>query len=97
MLEGRNFGKALVRVTPPADIVQLVKATPMYGLIVLLHGAATGSLFWTPISTSLAESGTCFAVPELIGYGRSPPPSSSYGIVESNSEIPDPPMEDQLS
>ena len=69
----------------------------MSDLIVLLHGAATGSLSWTPISASLAELGASFAVPDLIGYGRSPPPSSSYGIAESNSEMPDPPMEDRLS
>jgi hypothetical protein len=37
------------------DIVQLVKATPMSDLIVLLHGAAISSLSWTPISASVEQ------------------------------------------
>jgi pimeloyl-ACP methyl ester carboxylesterase len=69
----------------------------MSDLIVLLHGAATGSSSWTTISASLSGSGASVVAPDLIGYGRSPPPSSSYGIAESNSDMRDPPMEDQLS
>jgi pimeloyl-ACP methyl ester carboxylesterase len=74
-----------------------LKAAPMSDLIVLLHGSGTGSSSWMPIAASLAGSGASVVAPDLLGYGRSPPPGSSYGIAESNSEMRDPPMENPLS
>src|SRR5271155_3212910 len=59
----------------------------MSDLIVLLSGAATGSSSWTPISAPLAALGASVVAPDLIGYGRSPPPSSSYGIAEEVSRL----------
>jgi hypothetical protein len=38
----------------------------------LLHGSATGSSSWTPISASLAASGASVVAPDLIGCGRFP-------------------------
>jgi pimeloyl-ACP methyl ester carboxylesterase len=59
----------------------------MSDLIVLLHGSATGSSSWTPLAASLAGSSASVVAPDLIGYGRSPPPSSSYGIAEEVSHL----------
>jgi pimeloyl-ACP methyl ester carboxylesterase len=90
MLEGAISARHWCASRRQRDIVRLVKAAAMSDLIVLLHGSATGSSTWTPISAPLAGSGASFTVPDLIGYGRSPPPSSSYGIAESNSDMRDP-------
>jgi pimeloyl-ACP methyl ester carboxylesterase len=42
---------------------------------------------WTLISASLSGWGASVVAPDLIGYGRSPPPSSSYGIAEEVSHL----------
>jgi pimeloyl-ACP methyl ester carboxylesterase len=42
----------------------------MSDLIVLLHGAATGSSSWTPVSAALTAAGARVVAPDLIGYGR---------------------------
>jgi pimeloyl-ACP methyl ester carboxylesterase len=59
----------------------------MSDLIVLLHGSGTGSSSWMPIAASLAGSGASVVAPDLLGYGRSPPPGSSYGIAEEVSHL----------
>jgi pimeloyl-ACP methyl ester carboxylesterase len=68
-------------------LFEWLKAAAMSDLIVLLHGSATGSSSWTPISAPLAALGASVIAPDLIGYGRSPPPSSSYGIAEEVSHL----------
>ena len=46
----------------------------------LLHGSATGSSSWAPVAASLASFGARVFAPDLIGYGRSPVPATSYSI-----------------
>ncbi len=46
--------------------------------IVLLHGSATGSTSWVPVRTGLEAFGARVVVPDMLGYGRSPPPSEAW-------------------
>jgi pimeloyl-ACP methyl ester carboxylesterase len=55
--------------------------------IVLLHGACTGSYSWDPIAGALESSGASVFAPDLIGYGRSPAPTGSYGIGEEVAHL----------
>ena len=59
----------------------------MSDLIVLLHGAATGSSSWTPVSAALTHAGRRVVAPDLVGYGRSPPASDCYGIAEEVAHL----------
>ena len=59
----------------------------MTDTIVLLHGAATGAASWAPVARPLTASGEKVFAPELLGYGRSPVPSSSYGIEEEVAHL----------
>jgi pimeloyl-ACP methyl ester carboxylesterase len=54
----------------------------MSDTIVLLHGSASGSASWGPVASVLASSGARVFAPDMLGYGRSPAPTSSYGINE---------------
>jgi hypothetical protein len=98
MLEVRNFGKALERVTPLARHRSIGENNPNERPDCTPSRCChRGSLSGTPISASLAALGASIVAPDLIGYGRPPPPGSYYGIAESNSEMRDRPMEDRLS
>jgi pimeloyl-ACP methyl ester carboxylesterase len=55
--------------------------------IVLLHGSATGSSLWDPVGGSLVSSGASVFAPEMLGYGQSPAPTSSYGIAEEVAHL----------
>jgi pimeloyl-ACP methyl ester carboxylesterase len=55
--------------------------------IVLLHGSATGSSSWRPVADTLAASGARVFAPDMLGYGRSPPPTGSYGIEEEVAHL----------
>src|SRR2546422_3000770 len=52
----------------------------MSDTIVLLHGSATGSSSWDAVAGSLVSAGARVFAPDLLGYGRSPAPSGSYGM-----------------
>jgi pimeloyl-ACP methyl ester carboxylesterase len=56
----------------------------MTDTIVLLHGGATGPS-WNPVARTLVSSGASVFAPDMLGYGRSPAPSSSYGIAERSN------------
>jgi pimeloyl-ACP methyl ester carboxylesterase len=59
----------------------------MSNAIVLLHGSATGSSSWSPIADSLRSSGARVFAPDMLGYGRSPAPTSSWGIGEEIAHL----------
>jgi pimeloyl-ACP methyl ester carboxylesterase len=59
----------------------------MSDTIVLLHGSATGSSSWDPVAGSLVSSGASVFAPDTLGYGRSPAPTSSYGIDEEVAHL----------
>ena len=59
----------------------------MSDTIVLLHGSATGSLSWDPVAGSLRSSGACVFAPDMLGYGTSRAPTSSYGIEEEVAHL----------
>jgi pimeloyl-ACP methyl ester carboxylesterase len=46
--------------------------------LVLLHGSATGSYSWAAVRTGLEAHGATVLVPDMLGYGRSPPPSEGW-------------------
>lgn len=48
--------------------------------IVLLHGSANGSYAWRPIREALVSSGASVFAPDMLGYGKSPPPGDSFSI-----------------
>jgi pimeloyl-ACP methyl ester carboxylesterase len=49
----------------------------MTDTIVLLHGSATSSSSWDAVARSLVSSGATAFSPDMLGYGGSPPPTSS--------------------
>lgn len=55
--------------------------------IVLLHGSATGSYSWGVIRHALVTSGADVLAPDMLGYGRAPAPSASYGIKEEVTHL----------
>jgi pimeloyl-ACP methyl ester carboxylesterase len=57
--------------------------------ILLLHGMATGSASWGPIAKSLVASGNVVLAPDLLGYGKAPPPSDAYEVSEEVSYLID--------
>ncbi len=59
----------------------------MSDTIVLLHGSATGSSSWDAVAGSLVSAGARVFAPSLLGYGRSPAPSGSYGIAEEVAHL----------
>ena len=59
----------------------------MNDTIVLLHGSATGSSSWGPVASVLASSGISVFAPDMLGYGHSPAPTSSYGIKEEVAHL----------
>jgi len=59
----------------------------MSDTIVLLHGSATGSSSWDAVAGSLVSAGARVFAPDLLGYGRSPAPSGSYGIAEEVAHL----------
>jgi pimeloyl-ACP methyl ester carboxylesterase len=59
----------------------------MDNTIVLLHGMGTSSSSWNPVASSLAASGAKVFAPDLLGYGRSPAPTGSYGIDEEVAHL----------
>lgn len=59
----------------------------MSDVIVLLHGSANGSYSWGPIRTALIASGASVFAPDMLGYGKSPAPSSAYGIEEEVAHL----------
>jgi pimeloyl-ACP methyl ester carboxylesterase len=59
----------------------------MSDTIVLLHGSATGSSSWDQVAGALASSGASVFAPDMLGYGRSPAPTSSYGIEEEVTHL----------
>jgi pimeloyl-ACP methyl ester carboxylesterase len=59
----------------------------MSDTIVLLHGSATGSSSWDPVARSLVSSGASVLAPDMLGYGQSPAPTSSYGIAEEIAHL----------
>jgi pimeloyl-ACP methyl ester carboxylesterase len=59
----------------------------MNDTIVLLHGSATGSSSWSPVASVLSSAGIRVFAPDMLGYGRSPAPTSSYGIKEEVAHL----------
>ena len=59
----------------------------MTDAIVLLHGSATGSSSWSPIADSLRSSGASVFAPDMLGYGGSPAPTSSWEIGEEVAHL----------
>ena len=59
----------------------------MSDTIVLLHGSATGSSSWDSVAGSLVSSGASVFAPDMLGYGQSPAPTSSYGIEEEVAHL----------
>src|SRR5262245_4835908 len=57
--------------------------------ILLLHGMATGAASWRPVARALADSGAGGLAPDLLGYGKAPPPSDGYEISEDVSYLID--------
>lgn len=55
--------------------------------IVLLHGSATGALSWGPVAGILVSSGATVFAPDMLGYGKAPAPTSSYGIEEEVAHL----------
>ena len=59
----------------------------MTDTIVLLHGGATGSASWNPVARALISSGASVFAPDMLGYGASPAPTSSYAIAEEVAHL----------
>ncbi len=59
----------------------------MSDTIVLLHGSATGSSSWDPVAGSLVSSSASVFAPDMLGYGLSPAPTSSYRIEEEVAHL----------
>ncbi len=59
----------------------------MRDTIVLLHGGATGSASWNPVARALISSGASVFAPDMLGYGASPAPTSSYAIAEEVAHL----------
>src|SRR5262245_10071822 len=59
----------------------------MRDTIVLLHGGATGSSSWNPVARALVSSGASVFAPDMLGYGASPAPTSSYAIAEEVAHL----------
>jgi pimeloyl-ACP methyl ester carboxylesterase len=55
--------------------------------IVLLHGSATGAYSWGVIRQALVTSGKDALAPDMLGYGRAPAPSASWGIKEEVAHL----------
>jgi pimeloyl-ACP methyl ester carboxylesterase len=55
--------------------------------IVLLHGMGAASSSWNAVTSPLVASGRSIFAPDLLGYGQSPAPSSSYGIEEEVAHL----------
>lgn len=50
--------------------------------ILILHGWGRGSDAYAEVSEKIAEKGYRVVVPDLPGFGKSPPPSTTWGIGE---------------
>jgi pimeloyl-ACP methyl ester carboxylesterase len=66
---------------------QTLAGTFMNDTIVLLHGSATGSSSWGPVASVLSSFGISVFAPDMLGYGHSPTPTSSYGIKEEVAHL----------
>src|SRR5215475_2730497 len=59
----------------------------MGDVIVLLQGSANGSYSWGPVQRALISAGERVVAPDMLGYGKAPPPSGAWSIDEETEHL----------